>query len=118
MKYDKHNPVKTQMNLAMQGVQPKVNAFADDLHEYLNDFSHLRHGCEIGLYSINDVEHYFKKEILAIDEENLIDMYNEQCAKGYENNFENVDLLIKEIKDRQKGKRRYSIKRFIRKNVG
>ena len=39
MKYDKHNPVKTQMNFAMQGVQPKVRAFLDELHEYLNDFS-------------------------------------------------------------------------------
>ena len=117
MKYDNHNPVKNQMNLAMQGTQPKVKARADDLHEYLNDFSILRHCCEIGLYSINDIEHYFKKEILAIDEENLIGMYKNQCAKGYENNFENVSLLIKEIKDRQNGKRGYNIKRFIRRNI-
>ena len=55
---------------------------------------------------------------MAIDEENLIGMYNEQCAKGYENEFENVFLLIEAIKGRKKGKHKYSIKRFIRRNVG
>ena len=135
MKYHKPNSIKDEISKYLAA---DLTAFRDtkidDLYEFLNDFKHLWDGCENGMYTMDEVYNFFRKEILIIGERELVFMYRKAAAKGFENEFDEVLLLVDEIKEmtevkknqnkkciskcRKRSKTFRKIRRFIQMYVG
>ena len=112
------NPVKREINSAMQGQSNFEKITADDFREYLNYFKNMWLGCERGWYSINEIRNVFEHEIESIREFNLIAKYNKRSPKDKQKLFDEVVNLCNEIVDDKRARNLKRIVRFIRRNVG
>ena len=113
------NPIKREMNAAMQGQYDFEKTKSDDLREFLNTFKNIWKGCNKGWYNIEDIRDVFEHEIECIKDFDLIGMYNDGRSQlEKKEKFIEVINLCEEIVDNKNIKLPLKLKRLVHSYVG